>query len=1413
MKQKESCALIVSTLVLTACGGGGGGGGIAGGSSPSLVMSTPGTNVSTSPTGGGGGGGGTTGGTSTSPLISTSGVGTPTSPTGGASTTPGTSASVIGIVSPPATAAAGAILANADIFTPPNSTGAWSSIVQGANYTFDLGAIKAAAPALKITSVNIQPVNTSTGSLSITTGGAGVDPSLGQPVTITNNLGGTSHTESVSSGDIPYQFGMTPDLSGVAITSGNGSVSSTAEYVLPFSPALNPAGYVYQTFGLWVSRDSATGVIQQHYFSAGAPTATPLPISGTANYTGHAIGAYVDAVTGDPAGITATMNATADFAALKVLFSTSGTYVYSSNALPGDLPVANSGLNLNGTLSYASGSNTFTGPVATANGMSGNATGRFYGPGNTAGTPPEIGGTFAVMGNGIGTMQGAFAGTSLPWANMTRILGTVAPPAAPAAPGAVQSSSPLLPTDMMLAPNSLPTAFPAITQAMDYSLDPAAAQSQSPKVTALAVNSVDTSAYVSPSVSGAMPNAPSLGQPSGIGVSTLQGVSVGASSGATPANDIVAGLPAVTFTAIIPGGIGSSVAGYVLPYSATINPAGYIYQTFGAWSTIPSAGSIREGWFSTGIPTTTTLPVTGTAHYTGQAAGTYVDAVTRNLADTEATMDATADFAALSIAFATTGTSTLPSNAAAGTARTANPGLDMHGMLNYLTGNNTFTGTVTTTNGMSGNATGRFYGPGFTAASAPPEIGGTFAVSATGIGAMEGAFAGDSATASRTTMWGTTMLTGNTMPPALAVTNVTYPGLGSPNMQVAPNSLGDWASVVQGWDYIVDRLAAAAPSPTTKVAALNVRTVDAQNQNSLTIYTGAAYPTAPALGQTTGIFNTAGSTSWDFSTSAPPFSTAIGGVVSQTNDLAGLPTLTFTANTSASASKYVLPYSATLNPAGYIYQTFGMWQSNLGNPDVHSEFYFSSGAITAQGTLPVMGTATYTGQVAGTYVDASTLDPASVTATMNANADFATRSVAFSTSSTTTLSHNAPAGALPAAADGLNMSGTLSYVTGGDTFTGAVTTTNGMSGNATGRFYGPTSGIPPEIGGTFAVMGNGIGAMEGAFGGAATSFASPFSITGTVTPSSAPFANVTATTFNMLVWPNSSALWPAIVQNMDSALDPLGAAASPSVHKVVSVNISPVDAQGPSMSVQTGASYPSTFALGQTTAITHASSAATWTLSTASGAVASLTSDLAGLPTVTLANAATGEISAYVLPYSLTMNPSGYSYQTFGTWTSPGGFSEKYFSAGVPAVGTSLPTTGSATYTGQAAGTYIDSATGNPSKTAATMNATANFATLSIAFATSGTTSLSVNAAPGTPATANSGLDMTGTLSFAARSNTFTGTVTAANGMSGNATGRFYGPGNFVTTATKVAGAPSEIGGTFAVMGAAGAMQGAFGGK
>jgi hypothetical protein len=63
----------------------------------------------------------------------------------------------------------------------------------------------------------------------------------------------------------------------------------------------------------------------------------------------------------------------------------------------------------------------------------------------------------------------------------------------------------------------------------------------------------------------------------------------------------------------------------------------------------------------------------------------------------------------------------------------------------------------------------------------------------------------------------------------------------------------------------------------------------------------------------------------------------------------------------------------------------------------------------------------------------------------------------------------------------LRMTGTLNYASGSNQFSGAISTDGGMTGSATGRFYGPAA---QEIGGTFSATGPGVQSYGGAFGGA-----------------------------------------------------------------------------------------------------------------------------------------------------------------------------------------------------------------------------------------------------------------------------------------------------------------------------------------
>ncbi len=693
MQIKISSTVILLSLLLAACGGGGGGSG----STPSIVKPT---------------------------VIS-------------------------GIVSPPLAVTNGTVTPSATIFTPPNSTGTWSAVVQSMDYTFDPAA--AATNQMRATTVSVKPVDTATGSFSVTTGVASLaDPATGQTTSITNIVGGIASLLSTGTGSVLSQSTFAGLPAALLV---NNATASASGYVLPYSAVLNTAGYAYQTFGAWITVNPATAVFSENYFSAGAVSVPGvLPVAGTASYTGKAAGSLVVASTRDISDTVASMIATADFAARTVSFATTGTTSLSNNAPLGTLPSANSGLDLSGTLSYLAGSNTFTGAVSTVNGMNGNATGHFYGPGIIAptanqvlGSPPEIGGTFAVMTPGVSAMQGAFGGSGSHPPTVvpvpTTMIGIVTPP--------VNALADVIfsPFPTIVTPPNNTSIWGSIEQGMDYTFDPvaAAAPLSTQVVTTINVRSVSTIERQLVTTGVAYPADPTLGQAISITNGMMAPMIISTLTGAVSSQTVIAGLPAVTLT----NNLTKASSSYVMPLSATLNPTGYTYQTFGSWQTTNFAGALSEVYFSSGISTAQlTLPVVGTASYTGQAAGSYVNAITNDPSKTVATMNATADFAARTVAFSTTATTSLSNNAAVGTLPTANAGLNMNGTLSYAAGSNTFTGAVTTTNGMSGNATGRFYGPGIAVATptkvvgAPPEIGGTFAVMATGVGAMQGAFGG-----------------------------------------------------------------------------------------------------------------------------------------------------------------------------------------------------------------------------------------------------------------------------------------------------------------------------------------------------------------------------------------------------------------------------------------------------------------------------------------------------------------------------------------------------------------------------------------------------------------------------------------------------------------------------------------------
>jgi hypothetical protein len=159
---------------------------------------------------------------------------------------------------------------------------------------------------------------------------------------------------------------------------------------------------------------------------------------------------------------------------------------------------------------------------------------------------------------------------------------------------------------------------------------------------------------------------------------------------------------------------------------------------------------------------------------------------------------------------------------------------------------------------------------------------------------------------------------------------------------------------------------------------------------------------------------------------------------------------------------------------GFEYQTYGAWGS-YGNATGPANA-ISVGSATPVTGIPATGSYVFSGGASGYYTDPTKF--AYVTnANMTATVSFDARTVSFNTTGTTVS--GSPSGSVIAAPD-LNLAGTLSIASGTNKIAGTVTTAGGMTGNANGKFYGPTAN---EVGGTYAVSGSNLGSFVGGFGG------------------------------------------------------------------------------------------------------------------------------------------------------------------------------------------------------------------------------------------------------------------------------------------------------------------------------------------
>ncbi len=179
---------------------------------------------------------------------------------------------------------------------------------------------------------------------------------------------------------------------------------------------------------------------------------------------------------------------------------------------------------------------------------------------------------------------------------------------------------------------------------------------------------------------------------------------------------------------------------------------------------------------------------------------------------------------------------------------------------------------------------------------------------------------------------------------------------------------------------------------------------------------------------------------------------------------------------SQDGSKFAIyPYSPTA--LGWEYQTFGVWETGRGTGS-GTAGAVSVGSATSGANITSSGIAMFTGVSGGAYINASGADY--LTKSLVAlTTDFSARTIGFTTTSTV----KALTGSLTAGTSdpNLNMSGTLTWTSGTNAFAGTVTTTGGtLSGNANGRFYGPSA---TEAGGVFYLKPtSGVESYGGAFG-------------------------------------------------------------------------------------------------------------------------------------------------------------------------------------------------------------------------------------------------------------------------------------------------------------------------------------------
>lgn len=148
------------------------------------------------------------------------------------------------------------------------------------------------------------------------------------------------------------------------------------------------AGWTYQTFAHYI--DPKSGVIHGYQSLGDETKFTALPASGTATYNGLTT-AYVVKNNDQSRQLTADIKAIVDFGLKGVRFETTNSQFHSLDANGRRVTVKGADYDMKGTAKWENG-NLFLGKVeATAAGLKGNLSGKFFGP-----SAAEIGGTYGL---------------------------------------------------------------------------------------------------------------------------------------------------------------------------------------------------------------------------------------------------------------------------------------------------------------------------------------------------------------------------------------------------------------------------------------------------------------------------------------------------------------------------------------------------------------------------------------------------------------------------------------------------------------------------------------------------------------------------------------------------------------------------------------------------------------------------------------------------------------------------------------------------------------------------------------------------------------------------------------------------------------------------------------------------------